>query len=477
MNLMATAESLNRWLHGLVWGPVMLVFLVGMGVFFTLFTGFFQLRRFGEIMRSTVGSLFGGGRGSRKKEGKNITPFQALTAALASTVGVGNVAGVATAIVAGGPGALFWMWVSAFFGMMTKYAEVALAVHFRQTDKQGRHYGGPMYYMEQGLGSRGLAICFSVFGALACFGIGNMNQANELAAAAHNTFGVSHAAAGVAAAALVGLVILGGVGRIARVTELVVPVMALLFVGGSIWALILSGPRLPAALLEVYRGAFGLRPAGGGVMGYTMMQALRYGGARGVFSNEAGLGSAPLIHAAADTDSPVRQGMWGIFEVFVDTVVMCSITGLVIVASGLAGQPVGPMGQPLNGGALTAAAYETMLGGWGGSFVSVAVLFFAMATLLGWSYYGERCVGYLTGNSPAALLAYRCVYIFFIVVGATGRLTLVWEVSDTLNGMMAIPNLLALAGLSGVVLRLTRDHRRRSGNPKPPQNRSRPRCR
>ena len=447
--------SINSAVNGVVWGPVMLVLLVGTGIYLTCFTGFFQVKWFGHMWKNTIGTVFSG----KHKEGRNSandTPFQAMTTAVASTVGVGNVAGVATAIVSGGPGAVFWMWISAFFGMMTKYSEVTLAVHYREKDEKGIHYGGPMYYMEKGLKCKPLAMIFAIFGALACFGIGNMNQSNEIAAAVNNVFGLPKLVSGLVLAAVVSLVIIGGIKRIASVTEKVVPFMAVFYIVGGIVTLAINAPLLPDAFGQIFAGAFSFEAVGGGVMGYVIMRAMRFGFARGVFSNEAGLGSAPMAHAAANTNNPVQQGLWGIFEVFIDTIVICTITALVVITSGLAGVLTDASGGVVSGGALTSAAFQAALGPIGGVFISIAIIFFALSTILGWSYYGEQCIGYLAKNSKTAKTIFKCIFVPFIVVGALGQLALLWDISDTLNGMMAIPNLIALIGLSGVVFKLTK---------------------
>ena len=449
-------EEVNSAINNVVWGPVMLVLLVGTGIFITFRTGFFQVTKFGHMIKSTLGGIFD--KDESKKRPGMVTPFQAMTTAIAATVGVGNVAGVATAIVSGGPGAVFWMWVSAFFGMMTKYAEILLAMKYRVKDEHGVSHGGPMYYIERGLKMKWLAVLFCFFGALACFGIGNMNQSNEIAAAMNKTFGLSPLVTGIITAVLVALVIIGGITRIGKVTEIVVPFMALFYIIGGAIALIMNASQIPEAMRQIFAGAFSMRSVGGGIMGYAVVRAMRYGFARGVFSNEAGLGSAPIAHSAADTNNPVSQALWGIFEVFVDTIIICTITALVVVTSGLAGVLTDASGKIVSGGALTSAAYEAVLGPLGGTFVSIAIIFFAASTILAWSYYGQQCIGYITKGNKAVDMAFKLVFICFIVVGALGQLSLIWDISDTLNGMMAIPNLIALIALSGVVFKTTKDY-------------------
>lgn len=448
MDLATAITSVNNFLNGIVWGPYMLVLLVGTGIFISLRLNLFQITRIRLWCRGTFGALR-----EKAEKGANITPFQAVSTALASTVGTGNIVGVATAIVAGGPGAVFWMWVSAFFGMMTKYAEIVLAVKFREVSKDGMHYGGPMYYIEKGLKCRWLAMVFAALGALACFGIGNIAQVNSISTTINKTFGVSQLAVGIVVAAIVFLVVVGGIKRIAQVSEKLVPFMAIFYLIGGLVVIVLNAPKLPAAFGAIFSGAFSVESVGGGVMGYAITRAMRYGFARGVFSNEAGLGSAPIAHAASSTQEPVKQGLWGIFEVFVDTIIICTITALTIITSGL-------YNGGLDGAPLTLAAFERTLGPFSGYFVTIAMICFALSTILGWAYYGERCVAYIFGGNKLADYIYKALFVALVVVGAVGGLKLVWDISDTLNGMMAIPNLIALLALNGVVVKATRDYLR-----------------
>lgn len=445
---MEIVEKINGALNGFVWGPVMIVVLVGIGIYFTVKTRFLQLTKFGLMLKTTVGSAFSKKDKARAKG--TITPFQAMTTALAGTIGTGNIAGVATAIVSGGPGAVFWMWVSSFFGMITKYAEVALAIRYREKKENGEYVGGPMYYIQKGLHMKWLAVVFAVFCVLASFGIGNMTQSNSIAEALYSSFGVEKWLSGVVACIIVGLVIIGGITRIAKVTEKFVPVMGIFYVIGAVAVLCINADAVPAAFKLIFTEAFNMQAVGGGIFGYVMMNAIRFGFSRGVFSNEAGLGSAPIAHAAATTDSPVKQGLWGIFEVFFDTIVMCTLTTLVILTSGL-------WTTGLDGAALTAASFGSTMGSFAQYFISISTVFFAISTIISWSYYGERCIEYLF-KRPTCILLYRMCFIFSIVVGATTNLTLVWSIADTLNGFMAIPNLIALIGLSGVVVKMTREH-------------------
>lgn len=455
---METIENINSIINGLVWGPYMLVLLVGTGVYFTFRTSFLSISKFGYIMRNTIVKMF-----SKEHLGEGeITPFQAVATALAATVGTGNIAGVATAIALGGPGAVFWMWVSALFGMTTKFAEVVLSVNYREKTKDGRFVGGPMYYITKGLKLKWLAVLFSVFGALAAFGIGNMVQSNSVADALYTSFGINKLLTGIVLAVAAGAVILGGLKRIASVTDKLVPFMAAFYIIGAILVIIVNIGNLPGAIASIFGEAFTGTAAAGGFAGSTIMMAARYGIARGVFSNEAGLGSAPIAHAAATTDHPVRQGLWGVFEVFADTLVICTLTALAIVSSGV-WQTVNPAtGKGYTGAAATTAAFNNAVPGLGNYIVSIGILLFAFSTILGWAYYGERCAEFLFGSSVNMI--YRILWIPFIVVGAIGGLNFLWDLADTLNGLMAIPNLIALLGLSGVVLKLTSEFFKNKAN-------------
>ena len=451
--MIETIESVNSVINGFVWGPVMLLLLVGTGILLTIRAGVPQLTKLGTIMKSTVGSLFG--EDAHKKDEAGISPYQAVATALASTVGTGNITGVATAIVAGGPGAVFWMWVSALFGTMTKFAEVTLAVKFRQKNERGEWVGGPMYYMENGLNAKWLGVIFACFATLASFGIGNMTQSNSIATALNETVGISPVVTGVVVAIIVAFVILGGIKRIAEVTERLVPVMGVIYVLLGVITIALNLDKLPGAFAIIFQGAFAPQSVLGGVMGYTIMNAIRFGFARGVFSNEAGLGSAPIAHAAANTDNPVKQGMWGAFEVIFDTFIICTITSLVVVMSGMY------TAEGLDGAALSIAAFNQSVGMFGTVGVTIGTVLFALSTLLGWSYYGEKSIEYLfktkswVGNVK---LGYRVVFIVMSFVGAVGGLQLIWAIADTLNGLMAIPNLIALVLLSGTVTKLVKDY-------------------
>ena len=449
--------SINSKINGFVWGPIMLALLVGTGVYLTFRTGWIQVRWFGYILKNTVGTLF---RKSEKDHGNNLTPFQAVTTALAGTVGTGNIAGVTGAIFVGGPGAVFWMWVSAFFGMCTKYSEIALAMQFRSTDENGVHKGGPMYYIEKGLGKnwKFLAVIFAILGGLASFGIGNIAQSSEIAGAMNGLFGISPLITGVILSAIVAVVLIGGVKRIGQVTSYLVPFMAMFYIAAGIIVIIMRAGQIPAAFAAIFSSAFSFEAVGGGVFGYAIMVAMKQGFARGVFSNEAGLGSAPIAHAASSTEEPAEQAIWGVFEVFFDTIVICTITAMAVLLSGM---PLGAdaLSAYASKGAAAVAAFNSILPGTlGGTIIQISLLFFALSTILSWSYYGERCWGYITGNNKVFDLVYKVIFILFCIVGATGSGTLMWDIADTLNGMMAIPNLIALLGLSGVVAKITKDY-------------------
>jgi AGCS family alanine or glycine:cation symporter len=441
--------DLNRTVNGYVWGGPMIVLLIGTGVLLSILTGLVQFRRLGFALREVLGKVFSRGEGYG-----SVTPFQAVATALASTVGVGNIAGVATAIFLGGPGALFWLWVSGLLGMCTKYVEIVIALQYREPDESGTMRGGAMYTLRKGLGLPWLGAIFALLTSLAAFGIGNMVQANSVAESLKATFGLAPAITGGALVVLTAVVILGGIKRIGEFTSVLVPFMAALYLGGGFVVLLTHLDRIPAALSLVFDSAFTGTAATGGFAGSTVMMALRFGIARGLFSNEAGLGSAPMVHAAAQTDHPVRQGLYGIFEVFVDTILICTMTGLVILVTGT-------WTSGATGAALSARAFETGLPGtWGDIVVTGGILLFSFSTLIGWSYYGETGIVYLVGARAA--VPYRLLWLVFIYLGATGSLHVVWDIADTLNGLMAIPNLISVLGSIPLLLRLQREFFQRS---------------
>ncbi|MEL7648326.1 MAG: sodium:alanine symporter family protein [Sedimentibacter sp.] len=440
---METIMNINDLVNGIVWGPPILILIVGVGLYLSFRTGFFSITKLGYILKNTLLKMF---TKEQKGEGE-VTAFQAVATALAATVGTGNIAGVATAIAAGGPGAVFWMWVAAVLGMTTKFAEVVLAVNYREKTEDGRFVGGPMYYIKKGLGWNWLAVLFALFGALAAFGIGNMVQSNSVAAALQSSFNLNPWITGVVLAVITAMVIIGGIKRIGAFTEKLVPFMAAIYIIGGLIIIIANISKVPAAFALIFSSAFTGKAAVGGFAGATIAKAIRFGVARGVFTNEAGLGSAPIAHAAATTDHPVRQGLWGVFEVFADTLVICSITALAIITSGA-------WESGLTGAALTTAAFNQSIPG-GGYIVSIGIVLFAFSTIVGWEYYGERCLEYLLG--PKSIMIYRIIWIPFVLVGAIGGLEFVWSLADTLNGLMAIPNLIAVLVLSGTVFKLTKE--------------------
>ncbi|CAQ83170.1 similar to sodium:alanine symporter and other amino acid transport proteins [Photorhabdus asymbiotica] len=439
-------ELITEWLgaiNGVVLGVPMLVGLLGVGIFMQIRLSFLPIRKLGTGFKL----LFE--RNHQRGEGQ-ISPFNALMTALSATIGTGNIAGVATAVVLGGPGALFWMWITALVGMATKYSEAVLAVRFREVDKNGHYVGGPMYYIKNGLGEKWiwLGTLFAIFGSLACFGIGNTVQANSVADVLQSNFGVPTMVTAIILAFLVGAVLIGGIKRIADVAGKLVPFMTVAYLVAGIVVLGVNFNEIPAAFILIVKSAFTPVAAQGGFAGAAVWAAIRFGVARGIFSNEAGLGSAPIAHATAKTQNPVRQGLIAMLGTFIDTIIVCSITGLTIVITGgwLNGQ---------TGATLTATSFSAAIPG-GNYIVAGALVIFAFTTILGWSFYGEKCIQYLFGQK--AITPFRVVWIVALMVGATQSLDFVWLLADTLNAMMAIPNLIALALLSPVVYRLTKEH-------------------
>lgn len=419
----------------LVWGPPLLILLVGTGIFLTFRLGFLQLRSLPYALKLAFS------RNQDKKSEGDISHFQALMTAMAATVGTGNIVGIATAVVLGGPGAIFWMWVAGFFGMATKYGEAILAVKYRVKDEEGEMAGGPMYYLEHGLKQKWLGVLFAVFGALAAFGIGNGTQSKAVADMMSSTFSVPTWITGIVLVLFAGAVILGGIKWIGRVTAFFVPIMAAFYIIAGIVVMVLNYELVPGAISTIFSAAFSSEAALGGAVG----AAIRFGVARGLFSNEAGLGSAPIAAAAAKTDMPGRQALVSMTQVLIDTIIICSITGITIVMSGLWKE------DGVTGSSLTADAFGHLIGDVGPLLITIGLLFFATSTILGWGYYGEKCFQYLFKN-PTAVKVYRVVFVLFIFVGATATLDIVWDLADVLNGLMAIPNLIGLLGLSGVII-------------------------
>lgn len=442
---MATLTEIVNYINGIVWGPVMLILILGVGFFLQTGLKLMPLRKLGHGF-----ILLWKGRVPVKGAEGEITPFNALMTSLSATIGTGNIAGVATAIFLGGPGALFWMWCTALVGMATKYAEAVCAVKYREVDELGDHVGGPMYYIKNGLSNKWhwLAPAFAIFGALAGFGIGNTVQANSVADVMEKTFNVPSWVTGVVLMVLVGAVILGGIKRIATVAGKLVPFMAISYILCGLLVLLINLGELGNTIALVFQHAFSPVAATGGFAGAAVWAAIRFGVARGVFSNEAGLGSAPIAHAAAVTKGPVNQGLIAMLGTFIDTIIVCSITGLAIISSGA-------WTSGATGAALTSAAFEAALPNVGGVLVTIALAIFAFTTMLGWAFYGEKCVEYLFGVK--SITPFRILWALAAPLGAIASLDFIWLLADTLNAFMAIPNLIALALLSPVVFRLTRE--------------------
>ena len=402
------------------------------------------------MIKSTILGVFS--KSQHQTDQAGLSPFQAVATAMAGTIGTGSIAGLATAIVSGGPGAVFWMWISALLGMITKYAEIVLSLKYREKNEKGEWIGGPMYYIKNGLGLKWLAALFAVFAMIACLGTGNATQSNSIAVALQSTLNIKPWITGIVLVGIAAAVILGGMRRIASVNERLVPFMAVFYVVCSIIALIVNIEKIPAAFALIFKEAFNFRAATGGAAGYGIMLAMHYGFARGVFSNEAGLGSAPIAHAASSTKDPVKQGLWGMFEVFFTTIVICTLSALVILTSGLWNT------GEFEGSALSIAAFNSILPGIGKIIVMLSTVFFALSTILGWAYYGEVSAEYLFGKCKYAVWIYRCIYVCVVFIGAVGSLDLIWGISETMNGLMAIPNLIGVIGLYKVVSTLTKAH-------------------
>ena len=440
---MEAITSLLNQLSSFIWGPIMLALLLGVGVYLSIGLKLMPWRKLGHGFKL----LFSG---QADKDQGDISPFQALMTALSATIGTGNIAGVATAIFLGGPGAIFWMWITALFGMATKYGEAVLAVKYREVDSRGKRQGGPMYYIKNGLGEnwKWLGFSFALFGTIAAFGIGNMVQSNSVADALKSNFNIDPMITGIVLAILVGLVIIGGVKRIGEVAGKLVPIMAVAYIVGSLIVIIANIGQVGNAFSLIFTSAFSGTAATGGFAGAAVWAAIRFGVARGVFSNEAGLGSAPIAHAAAQTDDPVRQGMIGMLGTFIDTIIICTMTALVIILTG-----AWTSGE--NGASLSTLAFGQGITG-GNYIVTIGLVVFAFTTLLGWSYYGERCAEFIFGT--AIIIPYRIVWVVAVMTGALIKLNFVWLLADVMNGFMAIPNLIALALLSPVIFKVTKDY-------------------
>ena len=454
--------QINSVVNAFVWGRGMLVIFLGVGMLFTLRTGFFQFKGWKVWMGDTLGALFRDRRVRKAQDHQSISQFQSFCTALAATLGTGNITGVATAIVTGGPGAVFWMWVSAFLGMMTIYAENVLGIKYRYKNSEGAWVGGAMVYMERGLGAKWLAGFFSIFCLCASFGMGNMTQANAIAKGLKTTLKIPEQFTGMALMVLVAVVILGGVQRVAMVAEKIVPFMAVFYILGGLLVIVIHYERIPETFLWIFGEAFGLRAVGGGVAGYGVKMAMKMGISRGVFSNEAGLGSSVMAHAASDVSCPQIQGMWGMAEVFIDTIVVCTITALVILTSGVYDPQrcisnIADGVENIDGTTLTGNAFATVFPN-GDKFLAISIALFAFATIIGWAYFGERTAAYLFGEH--AVFPYKLIYILLLLPGSVLAPKLVWELSDTFNGLMAIPNLTALILLHGEVIRMAKEYKR-----------------
>lgn len=458
-------DSVNSVVSDFIWGVPAMICIVGVGLYLSLRTRFIQLRKFGYAMRVTLGKIF------QKKEASDgtLTPFQAVCTALAATIGTGNIAGVAGAIAIGGPGAIFWMWMSALLGMCTKFCEVTLAVHFREKNKKGEYVGGPMYYIKNGLGNKWtwLAICYSAFGVLTVFGTGNATQVNTIITSIDEALinfnvvkpgdtGTLNIIIGIVVTILVAVILLGGVKRIGNVTEKLVPFMALLYVGLALGVVFININNVPGVFASIFHGAFNPLAVTGGAVG-SFSLSIKKGVSRGIFSNEAGLGTGSIAHATSDTSEPVKQGFFGIFEVFADTIVVCTLTALVILCSGV---PV-KFGSAA-GAELTISGFTSSYGSWVSIFTAVALCCFAFSTIIGWGLYGARCIEFLFKEK--AVKPFLVVYSLVAMLGATMNLGLVWSIAETFNGLMSIPNLIALFLLGGTVVKLVKDYSDRKFN-------------
>lgn len=458
--------DVNGAVNGFVWGIPMLILLVGTGILMTVLTKVFQISHIGYWMKHTLGSIFTDKHITKHtgEDDQSISQFQSLCTALAATIGTGNIVGVASALIFGGPGAIFWMWIVAFFGMMTNYSENVLGIYFRRKNEKGEWSGGAMYYLRDGLGVKKgmkqvgavLAVLFSVFCLLASFGIGNMSQINSIAGNMKAAFGIPNLVTGIVLMVVAALVILGGIKRIASVTEKLVPFMAIIYIVGALIVCGVNIDQFGAVFASIFKGAFALKAVGGGIVGSGIKLALTWGMKRGVFSNESGLGSSVMVHSSSNVKEPVRQGMWGIFEVFADTMVVCTLTAFTVLSSGLVDLETGVVVSSAEGSALVGDAFATVFGKAGSAFIAVAILLFAFSTVLGWSHYGTKAFEFLFGSKSTII--YRVVFIVFILCGATMSLDLAWDLSDTFNGLMAIPNLIGVLTLSPIVMRITANY-------------------
>ncbi|MCD8048680.1 MAG: alanine:cation symporter family protein [Clostridia bacterium] len=461
---LSAVTTANNVVNDIVWGWPALILLAFVGVLMTCLTKFFQISHIGHWFKSTIGAIFSNRDITRHTKDKSISQFQSLCTALAATVGTGNIAGVASAIAVGGPGAVFWMWVIAFFGMMTNYSENVLGILFRRKNIDGEWSGGAMYYLRDGLGGKKnckaigsiLAVLFCCFCLLASFGIGNMTQINTIATNMEGSFNIPRIVTGLVLMVIAGLVVVGGIKRIAAVTEKLVPFMVVLYILGTIVICAIHFDQLGAVCVSIFKSAFGMRAAAGGVVGSGVALAIKQGAKRGVFSNEAGLGSSVMVHSSSNVKEPVRQGMWGIFEVFADTIVVCTLTAFSVLTSGLIDLDTGKVVVEGDTGTLVGQAFGTVFGSVGSGFITVALLLFAFSTVLGWSHYGTKAWEYLFGTKSTMI--YRVIFVVAIVGGATMGENLAWDLSDTFNGLMMIPNLIGVLVLSPLVFKCTKNY-------------------
>ena len=464
MSFMDVVANVNSAINNVVWGPPMLILMGFVGILMTILTKFFQISHVGHWLKHTIGGIFTSKHVTSHTEDKSISQFQALCTALAATVGTGNIVGVASAIATGGPGAVFWMWVIAFFGMMTNYSENVLGIFYRIKNANDEWSGGAMYYLKNGLGAkknckgvgRFLAGLFAIFCLLASFGIGNMTQVNSISANLKSAFGIPGWVTGIILMAAVGFVVIGGLKRIARTTEKIVPFMVVLYLLGSIVIIITHVTLIPSAFGAIFKGAFAMQSVAGGIVGFGVKQAVVMGMKRGVFSNEAGLGSSVMVHSNSNVKEPVRQGMWGIFEVFADTIVVCTLTAVCIIVSGDIDIATGQVVSGVDTASLASAAFGAMFGKVGEMFIAVAILLFAFSTVLGWSHYGSKACEYMFGLKGTTV--YKVIFTVATFGGAVMGQNLAWDIADTLNGLMAIPNLIGVLALSGTVAAITKNY-------------------
>ena len=464
--MVETITNVNNAVNGIVWGTFGIALLFIAGILMTAINKGFQFTHFIHWIKMTIGAIFKDKHvtAHTEKDNKAISQFQSLCTALAATIGTGNIVGVATAIILGGPGAIFWMWIMAIFGMMTNYSENVLGIYYRRKGENGEWHGGAMYYLRDGLGSyKGckwigivLAVLFSAFCLLASFGIGNMSQVNSIAGNMKSAFNIPSWVTGIALVILSSVVILGGLKRVASVTEKLVPFMAILYIIGALVVIVAHGNMIPAAFVSIFKGAFSAKSATGGVVGYGIQMAITWGFKRGAFSNEAGLGSSVMVHSSSNVKEPVRQGMWGIFEVFADTIIVCTLTALVVLTSGLVDLESGKMISENVKSALVGEAFGTIFGKAGPMFIAIAILLFAYSTVLGWSHYGTTAWGYSFGDKSSII--YKIVFVVMIFFGCTMSLDLAWDLSDTFNGLMMIPNLIGVIALCPIVSKITKNY-------------------